>query len=92
MFDRLSDDLRKEFRDAIQNKGLAPYLTAKRRPGWEQGGNNWNQVCHAGMVGGGTPAGIGATRKPPRFLKPGELLASDIEGIGTLRNRCIAGT
>lgn len=52
MFDRLSDDLRKEFRDAIQNKGLALYLTAKRRPGWEQGGNNWNQVCHAGMVGG----------------------------------------
>ncbi len=52
MFDRLSADLRKEFRDAIQIKGLAPYLTAKRRHGWEQGGNNWNQVCHAGMVGG----------------------------------------
>lgn len=52
MFVRLSADQRKEFRDAIQNKGLAPYLTAKRKHGWERGGNNWNQVCHAGMVGG----------------------------------------
>ena len=34
----------------------------------------------------GTPAGIGATRKPPRFLQPGEVLHSWIEGIGSLRN------
>jgi 2-keto-4-pentenoate hydratase/2-oxohepta-3-ene-1,7-dioic acid hydratase in catechol pathway len=38
----------------------------------------------------GTPAGIGATRKPPRFLKPGEVLTSHIEGIGRLRNRLVA--
>jgi 2-keto-4-pentenoate hydratase/2-oxohepta-3-ene-1,7-dioic acid hydratase in catechol pathway len=38
----------------------------------------------------GTPAGVGGTRKPPRFLKPGEVLTSWIEGIGTLRNRCVA--
>jgi 2-keto-4-pentenoate hydratase/2-oxohepta-3-ene-1,7-dioic acid hydratase in catechol pathway len=38
----------------------------------------------------GTPAGIGATRKPPRFLKPGEVLTSYIEGIGRLRNRLVA--
>jgi 2-keto-4-pentenoate hydratase/2-oxohepta-3-ene-1,7-dioic acid hydratase in catechol pathway len=36
----------------------------------------------------GTPAGIGATRKPPRFLRPGEVLETWIEGIGTIRNRC----
>lgn len=35
----------------------------------------------------GTPAGVGATRKPPRFLKPGDVLESTIEGIGTIRNR-----
>lgn len=40
----------------------------------------------------GTPAGIGATRKPPRFLQPGEVLTSYIEGIGSLRNRCIAAS
>ncbi len=38
----------------------------------------------------GTPAGIGATRNPPRFLKPGEVLSSYIEGIGTVRNRLVA--
>jgi 2-keto-4-pentenoate hydratase/2-oxohepta-3-ene-1,7-dioic acid hydratase in catechol pathway len=38
----------------------------------------------------GTPAGIGATRKPPRFLQPGDTLVSAIEGLGELRNRCIA--
>jgi len=36
----------------------------------------------------GTPAGVGAARKPPRFLQPGQVLESWIEGIGTIRNRC----
>lgn len=36
----------------------------------------------------GTPAGIGATRKPARFLKPGETIESWIEGIGSIRNTC----
>jgi len=38
----------------------------------------------------GTPAGIGAARTPPRFLRPGDVVTSHIEGIGTLRNRCVA--
>lgn len=33
----------------------------------------------------GTPAGIGATRTPPRFLAPGDELLSTIEHLGTLR-------
>jgi 2-keto-4-pentenoate hydratase/2-oxohepta-3-ene-1,7-dioic acid hydratase in catechol pathway len=37
----------------------------------------------------GTPAGIGATRQPPRYLAPGQVLESWIEGIGTIRNRCV---
>lgn len=36
----------------------------------------------------GTPSGIGAVRQPPRFLQPGQVLETWIEGIGTLRNRC----
>jgi 2-keto-4-pentenoate hydratase/2-oxohepta-3-ene-1,7-dioic acid hydratase in catechol pathway len=35
----------------------------------------------------GTPAGVGFTRQPPRFLRPGEVLESWIEGIGTIRTR-----
>lgn len=38
----------------------------------------------------GTPSGIGAGMKPPRFLEPGQTLTSRIEGIGELRNRIIA--
>lgn len=37
----------------------------------------------------GTPAGVGATRQPPRFLRAGEIVESRIEGIGTIRNRCV---
>ena len=38
----------------------------------------------------GTPAGVGFTRQPPRTLLPGQILESWIEGIGTIRNSCIA--
>ena len=37
----------------------------------------------------GTPAGVGIARQPPRFLRPGQVLQSWIEGIGTIRNRCV---
>ena len=37
----------------------------------------------------GTPAGVGMAAKPPRFLRPGNLIESWIEGIGTIRNRCV---
>jgi 2-keto-4-pentenoate hydratase/2-oxohepta-3-ene-1,7-dioic acid hydratase in catechol pathway len=32
----------------------------------------------------GTPDGVGYARKPPRFLHPGDVLTSTIEGIGDL--------
>ncbi|GCE00257.1 fumarylacetoacetate hydrolase family protein [Embleya hyalina] len=38
----------------------------------------------------GTPAGVGAVRRPPRFLRPGETLVSHVEGIGELRNPMVA--
>ncbi|QYG92476.1 fumarylacetoacetate hydrolase family protein [Iamia sp. SCSIO 61187] len=39
----------------------------------------------------GTPAGVGMARQPPRSLQPGQVLESWIEGIGTIRSRCVAG-
>jgi 2,4-didehydro-3-deoxy-L-rhamnonate hydrolase len=39
----------------------------------------------------GTPAGVGVRRSPPRFLQPGEVLETWIEGIGRLRTRFVAG-
>ncbi|TWU43951.1 Ureidoglycolate lyase [Novipirellula aureliae] len=38
----------------------------------------------------GTPPGVGAARKPPVFLKPGDECTVEIEGIGKLTNRCEA--
>jgi 2-keto-4-pentenoate hydratase/2-oxohepta-3-ene-1,7-dioic acid hydratase in catechol pathway len=39
----------------------------------------------------GTPAGVGMARQPPRALLPGQVLESWIDGIGTIRNRCVTG-
>jgi 2-keto-4-pentenoate hydratase/2-oxohepta-3-ene-1,7-dioic acid hydratase in catechol pathway len=41
------------------------------------------------LVFTGTPAGVGVFRTPPVFLRPGQILESHIEGIGSLRNRCV---
>ncbi|MGW1991448.1 fumarylacetoacetate hydrolase family protein [Embleya sp. NPDC001921] len=37
----------------------------------------------------GTPGGVGAARKPPEFLRAGQVLETTIEGIGTCRNTCV---
>ena len=34
----------------------------------------------------GTPSGVGLARKPPLFMKPGDVVEVEISGIGTLRN------
>jgi 2-keto-4-pentenoate hydratase/2-oxohepta-3-ene-1,7-dioic acid hydratase in catechol pathway len=34
----------------------------------------------------GTPAGVGYARKPPVFMKPGDICEIEIESIGILRN------
>ena len=34
----------------------------------------------------GTPSGVGYARKPPVFMKPGDVIEIEIEGIGILRN------
>jgi len=39
----------------------------------------------------GTPAGVGFARKPPEFLKPGDVVEAEVVGLGTLRNT-IAGS
>lgn len=37
----------------------------------------------------GTPGGVGMSYKPPRFLRPGDVITSTIEGIGSTNNRCL---
>jgi len=38
----------------------------------------------------GTPAGVGQGRNPPRFLAPGDVIESWVEGIGRIRTTCVA--
>ncbi len=42
------------------------------------------------IIATGTPEGVGFARTPPEFLRPGDLLESEIEGIGVLQNRVTA--
>jgi 2-keto-4-pentenoate hydratase/2-oxohepta-3-ene-1,7-dioic acid hydratase in catechol pathway len=38
------------------------------------------------IIATGTPSGVGFSRVPPEFLQPGDVMETDIEGIGVLRN------
>lgn len=52
-----------------------------------------SQVCTlkpGDLIFTGTPPGVGAARKPPVFLKPGDVAEVAIDGIGTLTNPVVA--
>ncbi|CAE6862004.1 fumarylacetoacetate hydrolase family protein [Paraburkholderia aspalathi] len=38
------------------------------------------------IIATGTPSGIGAARNPPEFLKPGDVMETEIDRIGMIRN------
>lgn len=38
------------------------------------------------VIATGTPSGVGMARKPPLYLKPGDLVEVEIERVGVLRN------
>jgi 2-keto-4-pentenoate hydratase/2-oxohepta-3-ene-1,7-dioic acid hydratase in catechol pathway len=42
------------------------------------------------VISTGTPAGVAMGRTPPRWLKPGEEMVIEIQGIGELRNTTVA--
>ena len=41
------------------------------------------------LIATGTPEGVGFARQPPEFLKPGDLMESEVGGVGKLSNRCV---
>jgi len=41
------------------------------------------------VIATGTPSGVGMGFKPPRFLKKGDTVKIEIDGIGTLENPVI---
>ena len=42
------------------------------------------------IIATGTPDGVGVARTPPEFLKPGDVVETEVEGIGKLRNVVVA--
>lgn len=57
----------------------------------------WDQIAHLShamtlepgdLIYTGTPGGIGAAMKPPKFLKDGDVVRIEIEGLGAIENPC----
>jgi 2-keto-4-pentenoate hydratase/2-oxohepta-3-ene-1,7-dioic acid hydratase in catechol pathway len=44
------------------------------------------------LIATGTPPGVGFARKPPVFLKDGDMVEVEVEGLGVLRNPVVKGT
>jgi 2-keto-4-pentenoate hydratase/2-oxohepta-3-ene-1,7-dioic acid hydratase in catechol pathway len=42
------------------------------------------------IIATGTPEGVGFARTPPEFLQDGDMMETEVEGIGVLRNRIVA--
>lgn len=47
------------------------------------------QLLPGDVIFTGTPGGVGFSRKPPITLKPGDVLVSTLDGIGTTTNTCV---
>ena len=41
------------------------------------------------VVSTGTPSGVGHARTPPEFMQPGDVLETEVVGVGMLRNRIV---
>lgn len=41
------------------------------------------------LIASGTPEGVGAARQPPVFLKPGDVVRCEVDGLGAIENKVI---
>ncbi|XP_017846700.1 fumarylacetoacetate hydrolase domain-containing protein 2A isoform X2 [Drosophila busckii] len=46
-------------------------------------------LCPGDIILTGTPAGVGAYRKPSTFLKPGDIIESEIQHLGKMENKVV---
>lgn len=44
------------------------------------------------IIFSGTPSGIGNARTPKRFIRPGEALTTEVEGVGSITTRFVAAS
>ena len=43
------------------------------------------------LIATGTPAGVGMGMKPPQYLKPGDRVRVEVDGLGSIENGMVAG-
>lgn len=48
------------------------------------------QLYPGDLIFTGTPSGVGNARSPKRFIRPGEVLVSELEGVGSITQRFVA--
>ena len=48
--------------------------------------SRWTPLSPGDVIATGTPAGVGASRIPPVWMKAGDVVEVEVSGIGTLRN------
>ncbi|GLO12064.1 5-carboxymethyl-2-hydroxymuconate isomerase [Pseudomonas putida] len=48
--------------------------------------STFTQLLPGDVIATGTPGGVGAFRTPPLWMKPGDVVEVEVEGIGTLKN------
>lgn len=52
--------------------------------------STFTQLEPGDVITTGSPGGVGAARKPPVWLKPGDVIEVEVSGIGALRNTVVA--
>lgn len=52
--------------------------------------SSWTKLEPGDVIATGTPEGVGFARKPPLWLKPGDVVEVDISSVGVLRNPIVA--
>ena len=52
--------------------------------------SDWTPMVAGDVISTGTPEGVGFARKPPLWMKPGDVVEVEIGGIGVLRNPIVA--
>lgn len=48
--------------------------------------STFTELLPGDVIATGTPAGVGMSRKPPRYLREGDVFEVSISGIGELQN------
>jgi len=50
----------------------------------------WTELVPGDVIATGTPGGVGAGRKPPLWMRPGDTVEVEISGLGCLSNPIVA--